>query len=114
MNGTEKQIAWATEIREKKLGAIKSNARNTSGNDRHLSELVNYAAGEIARAAYPEKSDVPKKRELRDRLESTDIAALRAYVVSEMEAVTDAGWWIENRAKDVIAPIVNEYLSKIH
>lgn len=111
LTGTDKQIKWAEEILTSKIAAIKSNADRTTGNDKHLSELVNYAAGEIARTTYPEKSDVPKKRELRNRLESTGLAELRSHIVAELESVTNSEWWIDNRSSDVITPIVNAYLA---
>jgi len=105
-NGTEKQIAWATEMKTSLINQVKTNP-NVMHSDREMLAAVSVITGHGLREM-DRDSRVALKNERRAKFSAMTPDDLRAMAVAEMEKIDDAQWWINNRSEDrAVLAIIN-------
>lgn len=91
MTGTEKQVAWASKIRETVYGFIETGKTNRADN----------AAANIAEvtAKLPEVIRAKVVGQLQSKMDATN-AEKTAKIESFFGSKTSAGWWINSAPQD--------------
>ena len=111
MNGTPKQIAWATDLKNQKINTIAANQNGKIGNDTHLTEIANFAIRKIASEKF---EDVDQKRAEKKRLKSAlNLSEMRGYIINQHESQNSAQWWIDNYENDMTEHFGTKYIKTI-
>lgn len=97
-NGTEKQIAWATEMKTLLIDQVKNNP-NALHSDREMLAAVSVINSHGTREM-DRDSRVALKNERRSKFSVMTPDDLRALAIAEMGKIEDAQWWIDNRSED--------------
>lgn len=100
-NGTEKQIAWAKEMKTSLIAQVASVPTGATqlGSDISI-EFAKPILISLGTREMDRETRVATKSAKREKIMPMTPADLREVAIEEMGKINDAQWWIENRTQD--------------